>query len=102
MIKHENVEKKFACDICGMKFKLQCYVKKHITQCHNPDDYIGNCEECGRGYKLAYQIRECCHEIKIAKYKETLKTRGQHKLMPTTTPATEKQQSAIMPSPSQH
>ena len=71
MIQHENAEKKYPCHICGLKFKLQCYVKKHISQCHNPEDYIGYCEECGRGYKLAYQIRDCCHDLKIAKFRNS-------------------------------
>ena len=69
MIKHENVEKTHPCPICGLKFKIPAYVRAHISQCHKPESYIGNCEECGRGYKQAFQIRDCCHEIKIAKFR---------------------------------
>ena len=69
MIKHENIEKKHPCHICGAKFTLPGYVKSHISKYHKPEDYIGNCEECGRGYKQAFQIRDCCHEIKIAKFR---------------------------------
>ena len=70
MIKHENVQKKHPCPICGLKFKIPAYVRSHIAQCHKPEDYVGTCEECGRGYKLAYQVRDCCHEIKIAKFRK--------------------------------
>lgn len=31
-------------------------------------DYIGKCDECGRGHKTTSQIRYCCYEIKISKF----------------------------------
>ena len=69
LIKHENVEKKHPCPICGLKFKIAAYVKEHMATVHKPEKYVGHCDECGRGYNVAYKIRECCHEIKIAKFR---------------------------------
>ena len=69
LIKHENVEKKHPCPICGQKFKIAAYVKEHMASVHKPEKVVGHCDECGRGHNVAYKLRECCHEIKIAKFR---------------------------------
>lgn len=52
----ESETKKFSCDLCGMKFRLKCYVFNHMNNVHLRNKYP--CEFCGKGFYKKYEKME--------------------------------------------
>ena len=52
----ESETKKFSCDLCGMRFRLKCYVFNHMNNVHLRNKYP--CEFCGKGFYKKYEKME--------------------------------------------
>lgn len=52
----DSETKKFSCDVCGLRFRLKCYVFNHMNNVHLRNKYP--CEFCGKGFYKKYEKME--------------------------------------------